>query len=277
MKHPRNIINPRAGFTLVEILVAVALMVLVLVLLLQMTNLTSNSVSRSSRQVEATQELRLAVDVLRQDLQNAVLHDGGGLLLGEDAGGNAILAFATRARLPQGSNGRLLAVCYRVDPATGLVRYYSVIPWGEPDLMAAAENLAGGTPPGTRVSPLGPGIFRFAVRAGSDDGLWKTFSGAPGTTRDDLKLLALPQPRATEPAVPVESANRILVAFAALDNRGLQVADRGTLTSDFVLNDSLEELPFSQWNQKIGQFESLPAPVREGIRFNQEIFVLTHL
>ena len=69
--------NCRQAFTLIEIMVATVIMVILVGLVIQITSEVLNVWNRSSGKLAANAEARIAMDLLTQDLESAVLRNNG--------------------------------------------------------------------------------------------------------------------------------------------------------------------------------------------------------
>lgn len=74
----------RSAFTLIEIMVATVVMVVLVGLVIQITSEVLNVWNRSSGRLSANAQARIAMDLLTQDLETAVLRDNGMLWLEAD-------------------------------------------------------------------------------------------------------------------------------------------------------------------------------------------------
>jgi prepilin-type N-terminal cleavage/methylation domain-containing protein len=79
MKKQMRMLHRRAkrAFTLIEILVATVIMVIMVGLVIQITSEVLNVWNRSSGKLSANAEARIAMDLLTQDLETAVLRNNG--------------------------------------------------------------------------------------------------------------------------------------------------------------------------------------------------------
>ena len=77
MKRNRCNQQARSAFTLIEIMVATVVMVILVGLVVQITSNVLNTWNRASGNLAANAEARIAMDLLTQDLQTAVLRNNG--------------------------------------------------------------------------------------------------------------------------------------------------------------------------------------------------------
>jgi prepilin-type N-terminal cleavage/methylation domain-containing protein len=113
----------RRGFTLIEIMVATAVMIVLVGLVVQITSQVLNVWSRSSGQLSANAEARVAMNLLTQDLETAVFRNNGLQWLRVESGGGtggpyagqtvALNLFSPALDRPDGP-GDLCAIAYRL-------------------------------------------------------------------------------------------------------------------------------------------------------------------
>lgn len=118
----------RGAFTLIEIMVAAAIMTVLVGLVLQITGEVLKAWNRSSGKLSANAEARIAMDLITQDLETAILRDNGQqwlLINGADGvgpydnstGGQtvSIKMFSPALDRDQSSAGDICAVAYELD------------------------------------------------------------------------------------------------------------------------------------------------------------------
>jgi prepilin-type N-terminal cleavage/methylation domain-containing protein len=120
--------SKKTGFTLIEIMVATAVMVVMVGLVIQITSQVLNVWNRSTGQLAANAEARIAMEVLTSDLEMAVFRNNGMQWLRAekvetDLGTNtvALRLFAPAQDRPEGP-GDICAIAYQLenrDPVSG--------------------------------------------------------------------------------------------------------------------------------------------------------------
>ncbi len=246
---------------------------LLLVLLLQIANHTLQASRLTSRQLDSTQTIRRALDVISGDLANAVTGDGAAVLF--QAGPR--LNFLTRARGPVGPEpSRFLAVSYRVADGR-LLRSHAAVPWTDTDFLAA--TVADGAD-----SVLAEGILQFAILAVLEDGSIQSLGQLPvsGVVDSGEAYMGHSVPAGWSAILPIVGTvdatqprvRALSVAIAAVDEQNFA-----------LLSDAQREL-FPQPTKPeeiqdpVGFWESLlrkavlPMSARSAIRFNSKLIRL---
>lgn len=246
------------GFSLVEILVACAVLTVLVGILASALSGFVSVASTSGGRLESNNQSRTAFDRLAFDLGSSIrnddvtidFHKNAQVLVGT-ASLNDSLALLADVRSTAGDS-RAARIGYEVgeasDAASGvtgaaLMRCVEPFPWTDDvlnkTLTSAAER-----------QPLGGGIFRMEF----------SFLKKDGT------LVANPPAQ--------EDIAALIVATATLDEATLsklQPAERTALAQ--ALADSEDgKLPLAGWN--VTDFDDLPRPVAQAVRFHQRYFYL---
>jgi prepilin-type N-terminal cleavage/methylation domain-containing protein len=233
----------RRAFTLIELLVAMAVLAIVLVLMLQISGGVLDATKLQSRQMEAVGAARRALDVIRTDIERAVVNDGATVLVPDGIGGSGLAAVTARRGATPAGDHRFLAVRYSLANQT-LTRSYGSVGFGETNLIRAAANT-----PGTARS-LAPGVL--AVHVGCPaSAVTNSYNGLAVPTG----FLAVRAPSSPESSLDV--ARSLDVWLLAIDDESVP------LLAQFGL-PALGSDPV-KWRGKIDD-SSLPPRLKSGIR-----------
>lgn len=272
----RDYRGPLAGFTLIELIVAMAVLTVLAMLLVQILGQTLQATRMQRQQMSATGKTRAVLDAVGNDLASLVALDGLSAFYRIDAGGNVELAFLTRSRRPEtvsAANFRFATVVYRLD-GTNLERESAAVAWNEP-----LTNLI--LRPGER-NALAGSIVRFEAVATLDDGSvvplqmqaasWNAAELHGEPVPGGFLALAISTPP-TNAAAPRVTA--ITVAVAALDDQTLEIADAAGIGADLP-DPELGKTPYETWSDFIssGQLSGHPAPALAALRIAQRTYPL---
>jgi type II secretory pathway pseudopilin PulG len=150
------------GFTVLELLTAMAVLALILVMMVQVVNGVLQSTRTQSQQMESVSTARRAIDVMANDLQNAVVGQNTAILAPDGAGGNLLAVLTARRGTNGAANHRFLVVSYATNTSNQLLRSYGSVDFSATDLLAAATNTS------HPVEPLAGGILAIQIRAVTD-------------------------------------------------------------------------------------------------------------
>lgn len=154
-----------AGFTLVELLVAMAVMALVLVMVLQLTDGLLGSIRVQNQQMDSVASARRALDVLAADLENAKIDSHSSLLLPTAPGSNLFALLTGRRGTNRATDHRFLAVRYSTNTNCELVRTYGSVGFSATDLFQQTLDATATAP---SLHPLASGILGIDIRALGD-------------------------------------------------------------------------------------------------------------
>ncbi len=265
-----------AGFTLVEMMVAMAVLVLLLTLLAQATGFITMATSITQKQISATQTERTVMDALEADLANAVTQNGMTVFVRQDSQDppNVQLAFLTRGRGPSSTSPttlRFMAVAYLLN-GNMLTRRVTPVLWSTVDLNDAVVGTATSTT--NQFSVLSNSILRLEAVVQLDDG-----SIAPLSTSNPSWLANASQGFSgfvltTSPvsASATPRVRSIIVAISALDGQLLRLPGASTMGRK-LRSTPAGETPLDYWDSQIasGVLNAYPKPVVAGLEIYQRI------
>ena len=158
-----------AGFTLLELLVAMAVLGMVMAVLLQLTDGILKSIGVQARQMDSVAAARRALDVMAADLQSAKIDNSSSILVPAAAGSDLLALLAARRGTDGTTDHRFLAVRYTLNDDGELVRSYGSVGFAGQDLL---QEMLGATVPDAASAsarcPLASGILGIDVRALGD-------------------------------------------------------------------------------------------------------------
>ena len=250
------------GFTILELLVSICVLAILVLIMAQIVGMVSDTWRAGKTRVDNFAQARLALGMLDRDVRSGVFLPGLGAFVNADGTGGACALYT---RMP-GSEGdrKLSLVEYAMSGTTtpGLVRSdYGL------DYSTSSRTLSFGS--GDKLPDLGKaeaqeiarGVFAFA---------WQFIDGG-GQVTDSFS---------SDPDHPANTATTkaLVVSLAVLDEDALRLADEtGTLA---LLTARTAGTPLSGgifadfWSDRVldaGFLETLPQPVRRGVRFFKRV------
>lgn len=261
-RHPRC-----GGFTLVEILTATAVLAVLLALMLQIVNGILQSTKIQNQQMESVSSLRRVLDVLSQDIQNAVVGEDVSVLVStNNADGSLLALLAARHGTNGGTDHRFLAVDYATNTASELYRRYASVPFATASLLSAVTNATNAP------YPLAVGILGIQIRAVTEStNLPATADPSPNWATNLYNSNPVPQGYAAlitaKPDFAAGMTNRaraLEVWIAGVDDQNYRLlASRGVLDTASGLLSSTNHP--SSWRASIDA-AVLPAPAKSAVR-----------
>ena len=277
-------LQPRHGFTLVEILVAVSILVLLIALVSQLLSNTSRAMSASTNHLEADDRVRLLFNRMAADFSRALKRTDIDYYLKTPLvaqPGNDQIAFYSEVSgyaSADGAQNSVSLVAYRVRTSGGVPsveRMGKALSWDGsapgmaplaflPLTIAATWPSATGADEDDNYEQIAPNVFRFEYYYMLRDGTlsatpWNAAAGS--TTVNGLKDVAA-----------------IGVVVAAADRKAFQAARDGELNevgrnlADFVAGSTVGQLQ-AQWQQAVLAGGDGPA-VKGGIHVYEHLFYI---
>jgi len=264
----------RRAFSLIELLVAVAVMVVILILLLQISGSTLLATRVSRQQLEASQQIRHALDSLALDLANRVTGHGLTLCAARDDDGNTRLAFLAGGRSPNRDGqapSRFLSIRYELD-GTDLIKRIAPVGWDDPKLMDAV--LAPVQPETIR---LASGILRFEMVAVLHDGTVVSLTQTGDWKTSSIGGQSIPAPFSGL-VLDGDSAQRIrslIIGIAAIDARSLELPGVSTAGAKLP-SPPVGRTPLETWTGALlsGSLDPMPPAATAVLRFDQRSYLL---
>lgn len=309
---PRLSLHPgrqiKAGFSILEVLVATAVLAGLALLLAGIIDGVSKATRSSILKTDASAQARIALNQMGRDLSTLATEGGATLVIGRSpspTGINDSLAFlcSGRGRNTE-TNHRLLAVFYAVrnysDSVLGvssstlpmLGRGFGSVPWQNTTGTAITEafldnacakvaadiNGSGGI--ATNKAVIGDGLIRMAVSLQLKSG--KIIPCDPANADFPVDA-SFARPGVSLPsdarALDLSKVSAIIVGVAALDQktRALSVADLADI-ADKLPRPAVGQAPIQAWDFTdstfAASFNDVPLPVRQSIRFFQRTFTI---
>ncbi len=238
----RSLRGSRA-FTIIELLVAMAVLAVILVLMVQISNGVLGATKMQRRQMDSVATARRALDVIRTDIERAVVNGGSTVLVPDGVGGAGLAAVTSRRGAALETDHRFLAVRYSL--ANGnLTRAYGSVGFGATDLIAAAADVPG-TP-----RPLAPGVLAMHVGC-SPTAVTNSYNGIAVPSG----FLAVRTP--SSPELPADVARSLDIWLLALDEESLPLLGQFALP-DLGCDPAL-------WREKVDN-SNLPSQLKSGLR-----------
>lgn len=246
----------RAAFSLIELLVSIAVLAVIMVLVFNISSGTANLAQRSETKIEASANLRTALDRIGADLKAALAREDLPVAFPAYGESPSIEFFAY---MPGYDGTRQLArLAYRIGER-GLERGAQGYNWKNADSPFGNSTTVVIAP--GNFDLLAPAVFRMAVGFYLSDGTYRSGPAPAEWTEISAIVVCL-----------------VMVDEKALTKAGWTPEQTGSLAAEFP-EPAADESALGSWSQIANQMASssggsggVPLPVAQGIEVRQRVF-----
>jgi len=267
-----------AGFTLIELMVAMAVMGLILFLMLQISTQSQQATRTSRNKIESEKRSRAVLDTLAADFANRVIGPNTPVFV-KQSNGDLQVAFLTRSRGPAGmSDFRFLAVAYELSDSR-ILRKTAAVEWDQADLLPSVVNAVSSA----TSSIVANGVLRFEATVILSDGTrtplntatsvsWMSETWQGGALPTGFEALLVPKSDAS-----VLRAHALVIGVAAIDDSNFdKLSSAGVNGLELLPNATGADSPADVWSEILSTNipDGIPSEALSSLSLLQQTFPL---